>query len=511
MYETNTKDWGLSKYMKRARKDEIICRRIEATQGLSSYPELDLSSDDLRKVNRHAKEIERMRVSVEQTGTTMRNFQVSQTNASRPSHSGLSTTVDSPGELEGGSSWYSDDDSASANVSVNVSVNSSGASPSNTPDSGIYHLAQSESEVSSNARLSVASSSDHSGTSCALPSLTLAMDLHLSPDCLSLETILRSIHVLYANVSLYNDVHSKHQSQATLATESPETRFWAELKHGIYLLKVSETNRAVPVLRQAGDFATEALVQRPHVFVLELLSTLSPVNTSVCPSLRISLLRGLSNLANTHVGALHPITILIRELQKYMTYRDISERGLSFINDLFTAILGLSHAYTFDAERALVRLLRRSGDNDRALYMAQQMFTTSKKAFGDGALRTRRAGRELEHILMDIGDWRQALEVCMTIVGQFETVTASPEPQYNDECAVHTMEDIAKIYCQLEDLHSSIAWLKQAATWAWTLWGTWVATKHIVDKLVAALNICGMQDEADLWQCRFLADSLGNW
>ena len=100
---------------------------------------------------------------------------------------------------------------------------------------------------------------------------------------------------------------------------------------------------------------------------------------------------------------------------------------------------------------------------------------------------------------MDMGDWQQALEVCMTIVGHFTSVTGSPEPQHSDECAIHIMEDIAKIYNHLKDVESSIAWLRQAAACAWTLWGSWVATQHIVDKLVAALNVCGKQGEADLW------------
>ena len=504
MYETNTKDWGLSKYMKRARKDEIICRRIEATQGPSSSSESDLSNEDLRKVNRHAKAIERMRVSVEQTGKAMRNLHEGQTSASSASHSGLSTTAGSPEKLEGASFWCSDDDQASAEALVT----SSGASPFNTPDSSLDPLAQNELEGPSITRSSAGSSPVYSEMSCTLPTSLSAMNLHSSPDSSNLEIILRSIHVSYADVSLCNDVYSKYQSQETPVTEAPGTKFWTELKYGIYLLKVSQTNRALPILRKAEDFATEALVQRPHIFVLEVLSTLSPVNTCVCPNLRISLLRGLSDLASKHIGALHPITILTRELQKGTTYRDVSERGLSFINDLFTAVLGLSHAYTFDAERALVRLLRRGGDNDRALYMAQQTFAASTSAFGDDSLRARRAGRELEHILMDMGDWRQALEVCMTIVGQLETVNGSPEPQYRDECAVHTMEDIAKIYNRLEDLKSSIAWLKQAAACAWTLWGTWVATQHIVDKLVAALDACGKQDEANFWQRGFLADEV---
>ena len=486
--------------MKRAQKDEIIRQMIEATQDPSSYPGTELSSDELRKISRYAKAIERMRLSVEQTGKAIGNLQDSQTSALTASCYDLSTTVRGPGELEQGRLWCNQQ-------SAEASVTCLGASLIGTPDTSLDSSAQSKIERPIVTGSSSSTNLLYGGMSSTLHSPISAMDQHSSPDCLNLEIILQCIHVSYANASFCSNLHNKIQSQVTLI-ETPEIEFWAELKHGIYLLKVSQTSRALPILRKAGDSAAEALVQRPHNFVMELLSTLSPVNTSVCPGLRISLLRGLSDLARTHMGASHPITILTRELQKDITYREISERGLAFIKDIFTAFLGLSHTYTFDAERALVRLLRRSGNNDRALDMAQQVFVASRNASGDGSLRARKAGRELEHVLMDMNDWGQALEVCMTIVGQSKTMTGIPKPQYNDECAVHTMEDIAKIYGQLEDLKSSLAWLKQAAICAWTLWGDWVATQRIVDKLVATLKACGELAEVDFWQLQFLANGI---
>ena len=488
--------------MKRARKDEIICQMTNAIQDPSLYPGAGLSGDELRKISRHAKAIEQMRMSVEQTGKAMRNLQEGQTGALTTSYYSLLTTVRGPGQLEQGRLWCNQQ-SAEALVISGTSI-----SPISTPDTSLDSLAQSEIERPSVIGSSSSTNSLYGGMVYTLPSPILAMGQHSSPDCLNLEIILQCIHVSYMDASFCSNLHNKSQSLATLAIETPKIEFWAELKHGIYLLKVSQTSRALPALRKAGDSAVEALVQRPHNFVMELLSTLSPVNTSVCPDLRISLLCGLSELARTHMGASHPITILTRELQKDITYQAISERGLSFINDICTTVLGLSHKYTFDAERALVRLLRRSGDNDRALYMAQQMFVASRNAFGDGSLRARNAGRELEYILMDMKDWGQALEVCMTIVGQSNTMAGSPKPQYNDECAVHTMEDVAKIYGQLDDLESSIAWLKQAAVCAWTLWGDWVTTQHVVDKLVALLKTCGEWDEADLWQRQCLASGI---
>ena len=104
---------------------------------------------------------------------------------------------------------------------------------------------------------------------------------------------------------------------------------------------------------------------------------------------------------------------------------------------------------------------------------------------------------------MDLGDWQQALQVCMVIVGHTETVGAV-QPQYNDSCAASTMEDIAKVYDNLEDPESSIAWLKKAVKCEWNLWKDCVATKHVVDKLVAALLLRGRRDEAIIWRDRYL-------
>ncbi len=86
--------------MKRARKDRIICRMIEAARGPSSCPELDLSSKDLRKVKRHAKTIERMSVSIKKTEQAIKNLHEIQTNVSTFYHSDLFATINSSEELK---------------------------------------------------------------------------------------------------------------------------------------------------------------------------------------------------------------------------------------------------------------------------------------------------------------------------------------------------------------------------------------------------------------------------
>lgn len=57
----------------------------------------------------------------------------------------------------------------------------------------------------------------------------------------------------------------------------------------------------------------------------------------------------------------------------------------------------------------------------------------------------------------------KALTICLSIVHEKNSSNGSTQ-QLEDECAVSTMEDIAKIYENKGDLESSISWLNSAAT-----------------------------------------------
>jgi len=71
MYEEQFKKWGLHKYLKRSKKDEILGRVVHAAQTQSPPPDLDINSDDLRKVLRHLNEMHRMSISLGEMRVTM--------------------------------------------------------------------------------------------------------------------------------------------------------------------------------------------------------------------------------------------------------------------------------------------------------------------------------------------------------------------------------------------------------------------------------------------------------
>ncbi|KAK9419393.1 putative Clr5 domain-containing protein [Seiridium unicorne] len=104
----------------------------------------------------------------------------------------------------------------------------------------------------------------------------------------------------------------------------------------------------------------------------------------------------------------------------------------------------------------------------------------------------------LEHVYMDTGSWSKALTVCMDIVGETLPDGLPSVSTQKDECALHTMEDIDKIYNYLGDNDKSISWLTLAATTARSLFGVSVETIHIFDKLENLLVEQGRYREAEL-------------
>ena len=278
--------------------------------------------------------------------------------------------------------------------------------------------------------------------------------------------------------------------------------FWNQLSHGIYLFKVSSNELAWNALRNACGRASTAIQWEDARGIGKLLTTLSPVNTAVCPEIRQKLLGFIHGMAKYKLGSSHPFTIICQQLSHDQKPREVSERVLRFMLDLSICRQGSSSDTTIQTQRMLIKSMRRSKDYDGSLRLAKELISISSQYWGNGHLETQRARREVEHVLMDMGEWDQALEVCLSIIH------ANNRPWTNtqlieDECIVSTMEDLAKIYENKGDLDLSIEWLLRAATSEWTTATGGVATAHIAEKLLGALRRVGREDEAVFWEDHF--------
>ncbi|KAK3176097.1 hypothetical protein OEA41_007419 [Lepraria neglecta] len=287
-----------------------------------------------------------------------------------------------------------------------------------------------------------------------------------------------------------------------------KTEFWNDTDLAIYLMKVSagairgsteSQTRGLRLLKKLTANDTKyALDQSTATILIELLSTLSPVNTSACPYVRNGLLRYLSELVREQLPRDHPISLVINKLEEDNGDIYISLRALTFIVERLRSTLGPIHELTQLATHRLCALLRRSGDYSETLRVAHDGLRAIRAVMGSGTLPERLLLRRVEHVYMDQRDWAASLSICFDIVSQ-QLDVPNPDPLYHDECAVYTMEDITKTCECAGNLEQVVAWLKQARISGGVLWGRTEALAHIQDKLYELLRETGRKDELEIW------------
>lgn len=286
-----------------------------------------------------------------------------------------------------------------------------------------------------------------------------------------------------------------------------KTEYWTNTDLAIYLMKVSAGAtrgstrgqiRGVRLLKTlTADVANKALDQSRTTILIELLSTLSPVNTTTCLYVRDGVLRQLSQLTRQNLGN-HPIKLVVDMLKDDKGDKYISLRALTFIVERLRSTLGPVHELTQLATDRLCALLRRGGDYSEALRVARAGVQIICAILGPGSLQERMLLRKVEHVYMDQCDWASALSVCFDTVGQ-RSDARSPDPLHHDECAVLTMEDIAKTCECAGNVDQAVAWLKQARISAGMLWGESEAVAHIQDKLFELLGETARAEELEVW------------
>ncbi|KAI1749442.1 hypothetical protein F4782DRAFT_542182 [Xylaria castorea] len=246
--------------------------------------------------------------------------------------------------------------------------------------------------------------------------------------------------------------------------------------------------RAFRLLKSSTADAFNTLNLDTASFIIELLSTLAPINTITC-----------FYLAERQLPIGHPIALIINKLRNDKGNNNVTLWVLTFIAERLRATLGPLHQLTQLATKRLCALLRRSGEFAEVLRVAGDGVRGIRATLGPNSLQERLLSRQLEHVYIDQQDWTAALGVCLDIVGQQQLDSPDPDPQYHDECAVYTMEDIAKIFECAGNLNQAIAWLKQARISGGMLWGPQAALGHISDKLSELLTLTGRDAELELW------------
>ncbi|KAI2621818.1 hypothetical protein GGR54DRAFT_82518 [Hypoxylon sp. NC1633] len=309
-------------------------------------------------------------------------------------------------------------------------------------------------------------------------------------------------HILYGIRTFY----TIGNFDASSAVVRP--KFWADTDTAIYLMKISQgqvrgasqsQKRAFRILKSSTADISNTLRQGTALILIELLSTLSPVNTTTCSYVREGMLRYLWELSREQLPRNHPIALVIDRLKNDQGDKDVTLRALTFVVERLRATLGPLHELSQLALYRLCSLLRRGGDYVEALRVAGEGIRAIRALQGPGSLQERWLSRHLEHVYMDQCDWVSALSVCFDIVGQQQLDNPNPDPLYHDECAVMTMEDIAKTCECAGNVDQAIAWLKQASISGSMVWSQGDELAHIHDKLRELLKQTGNEYDLEHW------------
>jgi tetratricopeptide (TPR) repeat protein len=284
--------------------------------------------------------------------------------------------------------------------------------------------------------------------------------------------------------------------------------FWGNTYHAIEMTKISAENSRGSSKSQARgsqllDGLTMPALDNPlglntRTVLIELLSTLSPVNTTSCSYIRDTILGHLSEFAREQFPYNHPIKVVIEMLRHSSNEAEISLRALTFIIDRLREIIGPAHDLTILATDKLCTLLRQTGNYEKALKLGDEGVKAIRSSFGIDSMQERWLSRRIEHIYIDQHDWGSALGVCFDIVGQ-QHGSLDPDPLHRDACAIFTMEDIAKICEHAGNMEQALAWLKEAKLSGSMIWDKLEVLDHIDDKLQEVLTELGREDELEVW------------
>ncbi|CAN9473436.1 unnamed protein product [Alternaria alternata] len=264
--------------------------------------------------------------------------------------------------------------------------------------------------------------------------------------------------------------------------------FWHEIGRSIYMRKIGSLAQSFELLQSACNTAIKDPYQfftNPLRSIFEMLTTLSLANTSIEPRLRGDILGFLVDFFATMFPKNHTLIIVASHLFEHLERSEVSDTAwLCMLQELDTA-LKPTHPVCFRAQAANVRLLRRKGDHQAAYNAGRQLFKFARTQFGMHSENARRAAREFENLLMELGQWAEALTICFSVVGQEIEDVGKVEPGYRDKCAIYVMQDIAKCYQNLCQGEKTMKWLEQAWSASLREWGEDASvTQHIREKFV---------------------------
>lgn len=273
--------------------------------------------------------------------------------------------------------------------------------------------------------------------------------------------------------------------ESSICSASQNRAFWTNVKSGIYFMKMKSYHLAWPLLRKAGEMVPLLCEQQPFALLKHIYSTISPINTRICPAIRIEQLRLFARSAYERLGPNHPFPTICYRLWMDEGSDEMSTTALYLMLEDCEKVLPTGDVELFELKRTIVRFLRRTRDFSKAETLSLSLIEGTEMQHGKNDVKTRLAISELVYILNDQSRYEEALAIARDVVyrGQQDQGHAFP-----DEQSVYAMEDVAEVCEKLGRTGHSIFWLRKALRGALNMWSNKPATIHIFDKLE---TLCG--------------------
>ena len=470
MFNTRLKQWNICKNY-RAEEKEALAAHIAAAH-LENRSVSNLTFKDrpvkLDRVLRHLRTKRRGNTSSKKTVTRSKRVLVDDGSGSDSSTSGATTsTDDSAGALQSTRR-------APITVSLESGMTTSTILTPSTETEETYEVIEHEDAIGVAAE----------PTPPLLP----------PKGALNTEVILYQTQAYYQHIIGINGCSDSFPAP-------PAKLFWTNVKTGIYFLKKQSPALAWPLLNDACVQAADVFSYAPMLFLSQVLTVLSPVNTRVCPQVRNTLMRYLGGMAGIKLqSAQHPLAVILRELALDNSHGEASEKALDLTLSLFMQNFGTDHSATFAVYRSLITLLRRDKRLDLARQHGEQLVDNTQRAlFSRPNLGYQNKAQslsmvdlctaltELIHIYIDLEQYGLAKAIASSVIQNYMLIQGVSFP---DDQAAYALEDMAEICSRMGNMEEAAEWLRQAVDASSMLRGrTNAITEHISHKLQQVTEI----------------------
>jgi len=268
-------------------------------------------------------------------------------------------------------------------------------------------------------------------------------------------------------------------SNASLEYHQPKS-FWSSVKSAIYFLKKRNLTLAFPILQAAGMQVPELCKTQPLSLLRELLTTLSVVNTSICPGLRGELLRLAARSAHHPEHSENLLHTICVRLQEGWVCDEALTTALCVALRTAEDALGPNDDEIFELRRARIQLLRRRGDLVTAESIALDTQRDTEAHFGKDSVKTRLVMSERIYILNYQQRTEEAFDIAEDVICRAQRHDGLGFPS---ERSIYEMEDLAEVCERLGKGREAVLWLRRALKGALNVWSNKEGTIHINNKL----------------------------